>query len=67
MNTLSAGNHTLKVVFNNGGTAKATFTILEKAEANPKTGDNINNYLLLLGLSIVSITSLCLYAKKRFN
>ena len=67
MNTLSAGNHTLKVVFNNGGTAEATFTILEKAEANPKTGDNINNYLLLLGLSIVSITSLCLYTKKRFN
>ena len=67
MNTLSAGNHTLKVVFNNGGTAEATFKVSKIATTNPQTGDNITNYLLVLGLCIVSIISISLYTKKRFN
>ena len=68
LNTLSTGNHTLKVVFNNGGTAEATFTVLEKAATNPKTGDNIINYISILGLSIIAISIVGIYLrKKRFN
>ena len=56
LNSLSAKQHTLKVVFNNGGSANGTFTVLEKASddkgnTNPKTGDNIYAYLMLLALS----------------
>lgn len=56
LNSLSAKQHTLKVVFNNGGSANGTFTVLEKASddkgnINPKTGDNIYAYLMLLALS----------------
>ena len=40
MNTLAVGTHTLKVVFNDGGTATTTFTIAEP-DSEDENGDNI--------------------------
>ena len=40
MNTLAVGTHTLKVVFNDGGTATTTFTIAEP-ESEDENEDNI--------------------------
>ena len=37
MNTLSAGNHTLKVAFNNGGTATTTFTVASSSTESSST------------------------------
>lgn len=69
MNSLSAGNHTLKVVFNNGGTAETTFTITNaNTSSNPATGDNIMLYISMLGLSIIGLAGTGFYVrKKRYN
>ena len=69
MNSLSAGNHTLKVVFNNGGTAETTFTIANaNTTSNPQTGDNVMFYISMLGLSIIGLAGVGIYTKKkRFN
>ena len=69
MNSLSAGNHTLKVVFNNGGTAETTFTITNaNTSSNPATGDNIMFYISMLGLSFIGLAGTGLYTRKRlFN
>ena len=40
VDTLSVGEHTLKVVFNDGGEAETTFTIAKKAENNNNNENN---------------------------
>ena len=76
VNSLSVGEHTLKVAFNNGGEATTKFTIAKAEETkteestsnNPKTGDNIMFYISMLGLSIIGLAGAGIYSKKRlFN
>ena len=43
VDTLSVGEHTLKVVFNDGGEAETTFTIARKAENNNNNENNNEN------------------------
>ena len=70
VNSLSVGEHTLKVAFNNGGEATTKFTVVKSEEStnNPQTGDNIMFYISMLGLSIIGLAGAGLYIKKRrFN
>lgn len=71
VNSLSVGEHTLKVAFNNGGEATTKFTVAKAEEStsnNPKTGDNIMFYISMLGLSIIGLAGVGIYTKKkRFN
>lgn len=55
MSSLSNGNYTLKVVFNNGATSETIFTVTEPVVVNPNTYDNIITYISLLGLSIIGL------------
>ncbi len=70
LNTLSAGSHNLKVVFNNGGVAETTFTVSNQnastsfSSSNPQTLDNILNYVVIFILSIMSLVSSALYLNK---
>ena len=73
LSTLSVGTHTLKVVYNDGGIATGTFTILgadptpdpdpapDEPVINPTTGDNIMNYVTLLLFAFIglSLTTIC--------
>lgn len=58
---LGVGEHTLKVVFNDGGVAESKFTISEgKYEIkdtikNPQTWDSITTYIILSIISVVGI------------
>ena len=74
--SLSEGEHTLKVTFNNGGSATTKFTVAKASTTtentntteNPHTGDNIMFYISMLGLSIIGFAGAGLYIrKKRFN
>lgn len=67
VNSLSVGEHTLKVAFNNGGEATTKFTIAKAEEStnNPQTGDNIMFYISMLGLSIIGLAGAGLYIRKR--
>lgn len=70
LDSLSVGRHTLKVVFNNDGTATTSFTIAAKIEklSNPKTSDPFSLYITMLGLSIIGLAGAGLYIRKRrFN
>lgn len=70
VNSLSVGEHTLKVAFNNGGEATTKFTVVKAEEStnNPQTGDNIMFYISMLGLSIIGLAGAGLYIRKRrFN
>ena len=70
MSSLSEGEHTLKVTFNNGGEATTKFTVAKAEEStnNPQTGDNVMFYISMLGLSIIGLAGAGLYIKKRrFN
>ncbi len=69
MSSLSEGEHTLKVAFNNNATATTKFTVAKAEEStnNPKTGDKIMFYISMLGLSIIGLAGAGLYIKKRFN
>ena len=70
VNSLSVGEHTLKVAFNNGGEATTKFTVAKAEEStnNPQTGDNIMFYISMLGLSIIGLAGAGLYIRKRrFN
>ena len=60
--TLSNGNHTFKAVVNDGESS-ATF-IVNKTN-NPKTGDHLTLYLILLGISIIGLVSTGIYMKKK--
>lgn len=71
MSSLSEGEHTLKVVFNNGKSAETKFTVakvstLEDTDTttsnNPKTGDNI-----ITIFSIFAIATLGAFITIRFN
>ena len=68
MASLKAGEHTLKVVFNNNKEATTKFTIKEKNDSttNPQTGDNIINYVLIGLMSMIGLSSI-IYLKKREN
>ena len=74
MSSLSEGEHTLKVAFNNGGEATTKFTIAKAEETtptettptdnskNPKTGDNI-----IMTISIFAIATLGAYTTLKVN
>ena len=55
MDSLAVGQHTLKVAFNDGGTATTNFTVAKEDTPvdNPKTGD-----IILMWISILTISSL---------
>ena len=57
LNTLSAGEHTLKVAFKDGAEVEAKFTIAkaEETTTNPKTFDNITIYIALAIISVVGL------------
>ena len=63
LSKLNAGEHKLKVVFNDGGIAESKFTISEtKKEVtenikNPQTSDNITTYITLFIVSILGIVT----------
>lgn len=77
LSTLGVGNHTLKVVFNNGGVATTTFTLTgtpntntttTQVSSNPTTADHIVSYVSILGLSLIGLVGVGIYLKKRkFN
>ena len=67
MNSLSIGNHLLKVEFNDGGVAETTFTIEKNSsnnQNNPQTDDNINYYILLF---VISLLGLFIIKKRLFK
>lgn len=62
MSTLSAGNHTLTVTFNNGsGAANTTFTV---ATTNPLTNDSIFMWISLFIVSLASLLIMTLKIRK---
>lgn len=75
VDTLSVGEHTLKVQFTDGE-AETTFTVEKVAKQqekednslNPKTGDNIIIYVAIASISMVGIlTTIVLKRKKKTN
>ena len=67
VNSLSVGEHTLKVAFNNGGEATTKFTIAKAEEStsnNPKTGDNIAVWISLMVVSILGVAGTVKFVKK---
>ena len=67
VDTLSVGEHTLKVVFNDGGEAITTFNV-EKVTVpteNPQTGDNIGFYILSGILSIVGLAGAGIFYRRK--
>lgn len=71
LKTLSVGEHTLRVTFSDNGEAITKFTIKEKQQnvinnnvqknntsANPKTGDNVIVYAVLLTIALLGIITL---------
>ena len=69
MNSLSIGNHLLKVEFNDGVVAETTFTIEKNSsnnQNNPQTGDNINYYILLFIISLLGLFIITFYTKKNY-
>ena len=71
VDTLSKGNHTLKVEFNNGGVATANFNIatVQPVENNPKTFDGgIMMYIIMGLLSVCGLgTGIVIYRRKQTN
>lgn len=67
VSTLDAGEHTLKVAFNNGESATTTFTV-EKEESTstkaPKTGDTVIIWVALIAASILGIALTIKFSKK---
>lgn len=74
LETLSAGKHTLEMVWNDG-TATVTFTVQEKQQTTepassdnvPKTGDHSNMalWIVLLIVSAAGITGTAIYGKRK--
>ena len=68
IDTLSVGQHTLKVVFSDGGEATTKFIVASVITEidNPKTGDNIIFYITIGIISLISLvgTSTYIYKKK---
>ena len=71
VDTLSVGQHTLKIVFKDGGEAVTKFEVKGlnnnlDSIVNPKTGDNITLYFVLSILSVLGIaTSVIINNKKK--
>ncbi len=72
VDTLSVGEHTIKVVFSDGGSATTKFEVkakqvnTEKTEdiTNPQTGDNIRTYIILSIISALGIATTIAINKK---
>ena len=68
IDTLSVGQHTLKVVFSDGGEATTKFIVASVITEidNPKTGYNIIFYITIGIISLISLvgTSTYIYKKK---
>ena len=70
VDTLSVGEHTLKVVFNDGGEAITTFNVARVTVPidNPQTGDNVGFYIISGILSIIGLAGAgILYRRKHTN
>lgn len=80
LKTLSKGEHTIKVEFNNGKYATANFQVKEEEKAssneannqvkdktvkNPNTSDSVMIYVYLLIISIIGLTGISAYKIKK--
>ncbi len=67
VDTLSVGEHTLKVVFNDGGEAITTFNVAKVTAPtdNPQTGDNIGFYIISGILSIVGLAGAGIFYRRK--
>lgn len=67
VDTLSVGEHTLKVVFNDGGEAITTFNVARVTVPtdNPQTGDNIGFYIISGILSIVGLAVAGIFYRRK--
>ena len=67
VDTLSVGEHTLKVLFNDGGEAITTFNIARVTVPtdNPQTGDNIGFYIISGILSIVGLAGAGIFYRRK--
>ena len=67
VDSLSAGEHTLKVTFTDGGEATTTFTVANVTPDidNPKTGDNIALYIVTGVLSMIGLAGAGVFAYRR--
>ena len=67
VDTLSVGEHTLKVLFNDGGEAITTFNVAKVTVPtdNPQTGDNIGFYIISGILSIVGLVEAGIFYRRK--
>lgn len=67
VDTLSVGEHTLKVLFNDGGEAITTFNVVREMVPtdNPQTGDNIGFYIISGILSIVGLAGAGIFYRRK--
>ena len=67
VDTLSVGEHTLKVLFNDGGEAITTFNVARVTVTtdNPNTGDNIGFYIISGILSIVGLAGAGIFYRRK--
>lgn len=67
VDTLSVGEHTLKVLFNDGGEAITTFNVARETVPtdNPNTGDNIGFYIISGILSIVGLAVAGIFYRRK--
>ena len=73
VDTLSVGEHTIKVEFSDGGSATTKFEVkakqvnTEKTEniTNPQTGDNIGTYIILSIISVLGIATTVVINNKK--
>ena len=67
VDTLSVGEHTLKVLFNDGGEAITTFNVVREMVPtdNPQTGDNIGFYIISGILSIVGLAGVGIFYRRK--
>ena len=67
VDTLSVGEHTLKVLFNDGGEAITTFNVVRETVPtdNPNTGDNIGFYIISGILSIVGLAGAGIFYRRK--
>ncbi len=72
VDTLSVGDHIIKVVFNNSGEATTKFTVKAKEVTkegteitNPQTGDNVTTYIVLSIVSVLGIVTTLIINKNK--
>ncbi len=62
INVLAVGDHTFKVVFNDGGEASTTFTILKSTNTiTPITSDDVSSNVWLLVISSIILLLIIIY------